>query len=441
MSQTSSIESSSASLHPVIQTALSSLDIQLEEELVRYRRQKAGRSVMPTSSLGRKTNPQSINLMAVDGAESLNHPPGLGMATSISMMPSSLANPDGLASVKSTHPSHNPASTTDNLESGAPQAENFTSNSEMGETSHTADQFGSGDLVYQGAIPTPPNDYLASSEELLRSLAEEEAELHKERTLRDNLLTPLAVGSLLLLLLTSGTLGYIVTNPSVLQYFGGNRLSKSQPAVVPPSPQSSKVTAKSASETPVIQGPNLAAQEFVDLNLNNLSTIKTASSTSKTETEAKSNLAIKPKATSLKPATVAKASPQNLADALLPPDIQPTIGMPALVGPPPAAMQTLPPATVAKILPVAKKSPLPAATANKVAANSAQLPKGYYYVMANYQSDRQLANLRKIVNDAYVLKFPQGSRIQMGAFDQESQAKAFIQVLQKKGVPAWVYRP
>ena len=61
--------------------------------------------------------------------------------------------------------------------------------------------------------------------------------------------------------------------------------------------------------------------------------------------------------------------------------------------------------------------------------------------MANYQSDRQLANIRKIVGDAYLLKFPQGSRIQLGTFDKESQAKTFIQVLQKKGIPASVYRP
>ncbi|AFZ14667.1 hypothetical protein Cri9333_3858 [Crinalium epipsammum PCC 9333] len=435
MSQTSSIES----LHPVIQTALSSLDIQLEEELVRYRRQKAGHSVMPNSTLGRTTT-HLIDLMAVDGAESINQPSASGMATPISMMPPSLANPEVQASVKSTHPNHNTASTTDNLESAQPEAENLRSDSDMGETSHTRETSFGGDLVYQGAIPTPPNDYLASSEELLRSLAEEEAELHKERSLRDNLLTPLAVGSLLLLLLTSATLGYIVTNPSVLQYLGGNRFSKSQPEVAPPTTQSS-ITDKTASETPITQGPNLAAQEFVDLNINNLSTLKMSDSASKSEGEAKSNSAIKPKATSLKPATAENASPQNLADALLPPEIQPIVGMPTLVGPPPAAQQTLTSKTVAKLSPEAKKIQPPAATANKVAANPAQLPKGYYYVLANYQSDRQLANIRKIVGDAYVLKFPQGSRIKMAAFDKESQAKTFIQVLQKKGISASVYRP
>ncbi|HEY9692158.1 MAG TPA: hypothetical protein V6D15_08140 [Oculatellaceae cyanobacterium] len=441
MSQASSIESSSPSLHPVIQAALSSLDIQLEEELARYRRQKAGRSVMPTSSLGRTTTRQVIDLRTVDGSESINQPSEKGMATPISMMPPSLANPDVQASVKSTHPNHNQASTTDNLESAESEAENIRSDSEVMETPHAPETSVGGDLVYQGAIPTPPNDYLASSEELLRSLAQEEAQLHKERRLRDNLLTPLAVGSLLLLLLTSATLGYIVTNPSVLQYLGGNKSSKSQSEVAPPVTKSSTVTDKPASETPIIQGPNLAAQEFVDLNLNNLSTLKTSDSASKSEVEVKSNSAIKPKATSLKPATVANASPQNLADALLPPDIQPIIGTPTLVGPPPAAPQTQTPATVAKLSPEAKKIQPPAAKANKVGANPAQLPKGYYYVMANYQSDRQLKNIRKIVGDAYVLKFPQGSRIQVGAFDKESQAKTFIQVLQKKGIPAWVYRP
>jgi len=435
MSQTSSIES----LHPVIKAALSSLDIQLEEELARYRRQKAGHSVMPNSSLGRTTTRQVIDLMAVDGAESINQPLEKGMPTPISMMPPSLANPDVQASFQSTHPNHNTASTTDNVASAEPQAENLRSDNEVMETFHAPETSVGGDLVYQGAIPTPPNDYLASSEELLRSLAQEEAQLHKERRLRDNLLTPLAVGSLLLLLLTSATLGYIVTNPSVLHYLGGNRFSKSQKEVAPPGTQSSTVTDKTASVAPNLQGPNLAAQEFVDLNLNNLSTLKTSESASKSEGQAKSNSAIKPHSTST-PATVQNGSPQNLADALLPPDIQPIIGTPTLVGPPPVAPQTRTPATVA-ISPEAKKIQPPTATAKKVAANPAQLPKGYYYVMANYQSDRQLANIRKIVGDAYLLKFPQGSRIQMGTFDQESQAKTFIQVLQKKGIPAWVYRP
>ena len=436
MNQTSSIES----LHPVIKAALSSLDIQLEEELVRYRRQKAGHSVMPNSRLGRTTTPQVIDLMAQDGSQSINQPPDSGMASPISMMPPSLANPD-LASFQSTHPNHNhnTASPTDNLESALPEAENIRSDSEVRETSHARETSVGGDLVYQGAIPTPPNDYLASSEELLRSLAEEEAQLHKERRLRDNLLTPLAVGSLLLLLLTSATLGYIVTNPSVLQNLGGNRFSKSPKEVASPGTQSS--ITDTASETPIIQGPNLAAQEFVDLNLNNLSTLKTASSASGSQAEAKSDSAIQPRVGSVTPANVANSSPQNLADALLPPDIQPIIGTPTLVGPPPFSPQTQTPANVAKPSPTAKNIQPSAATANQVGANPAQLPKGYYYVLANYQSDRQLENIRKIVGDAYLLKFPQGSRIQLGTFDQESQAKTFIQVLQKKGIPASVYRP
>ena len=406
MSQASSIES----LHPVIKAALSSLDIQLEEELVRYRRQKAGHSVMPTYSLDRTTTSQVIDLMAVDGAESINQPPDLGMATPISIMPPSQASP-----------------------AAQPEAENLRSDSGVREAFRAAQRSVGGDLVYQGVIPTQPNDYLASSEELLRSLAQEEAQRHKKRRLRDNLLTPLAVGSLLLLLLTTATLGYIVRNPSVLQYLGGNRLSKSQPEDTPLGTQSSTATDELASETPIIQGPNLAAQEFVDLNLNNLSMLKTA----KSEGEAIYNSAIKPKAISLNPAVVENASPQNLANALLPPDIQPIIGASTLIDPPPAAPQT---GTTVAISPQDKNMQPPAATANKVGANLAKRPKGYYYVMANYQSARQLANIRKIVGDAYVLKLPQGSRIQMGAFDKKSQAKTFIKVLQKKGVPAWVYR-
>ncbi|NJR50993.1 MAG: hypothetical protein HC780_16865 [Leptolyngbyaceae cyanobacterium CSU_1_3] len=54
----------SQSLNPKLQRALGCLDIQLEEELTRYRRQRAGRSVTPTNGLKRQSAPR-IELMTI----------------------------------------------------------------------------------------------------------------------------------------------------------------------------------------------------------------------------------------------------------------------------------------------------------------------------------------------------------------------------------------
>jgi serine/threonine-protein kinase len=62
-------------------------------------------------------------------------------------------------------------------------------------------------------------------------------------------------------------------------------------------------------------------------------------------------------------------------------------------------------------------------------------------VLVNYSSDRDLAQAKKVVPDAYVEKFPQGARIQMGAFKRESQAKTLVEQLKQQGVTASIYSP
>ncbi|MFP4415519.1 MAG: hypothetical protein ACLFVV_29320, partial [Coleofasciculus sp.] len=52
-SATSSTPSSSLSINPALQTALGSLDVQLEAELARYRRQRRGRGITSPQLPGR----------------------------------------------------------------------------------------------------------------------------------------------------------------------------------------------------------------------------------------------------------------------------------------------------------------------------------------------------------------------------------------------------
>jgi cell division septation protein DedD len=59
----------------------------------------------------------------------------------------------------------------------------------------------------------------------------------------------------------------------------------------------------------------------------------------------------------------------------------------------------------------------------------------------DYSSDRDLQKARTVVPDAYVERFPQGTRIQLGAFDRESQAKTLLNELKRQGMNASIYHP
>lgn len=70
-----------------------------------------------------------------------------------------------------------------------------------------------------------------------------------------------------------------------------------------------------------------------------------------------------------------------------------------------------------------------------------QSTKIKYYVILNDGSSSGLAKARKIVPGAFLGRFPQGSRIQMGAFKNESKANAFANQLRQQGMSASIYRP
>ena len=307
-------------LNPVLQAALGSLDVDIEEELARYRRQVADTQSMPLGGGARAIDgetPASVDQMLPTGEDALS-----------------------TTFAQTYSPTHS--------ETPPPP---------------------SPDLVYPPPAPTPTVDNLASSEQLLRSLAESEAQIPpKERRIAANLLTPLGVGLMLLLLLSGATFGYMAMNQASRSYLESHRNRRT------PTPADRESnSAKSTASPPIPNGPNLAADEFVDLNLNNLSTLKTS-----------------PSQSAAIPRLDGKQRPQDLAPTLLTP---------------------------------------------------AQKQDDVYYVMTDYFGDRSLAQARKIAADAYVLKLPEGNRIQIAAFLKESEAQEFVKKVQQQGIAAWVYRP
>jgi hypothetical protein len=130
---------------------------------------------------------------------------------------------------------------------------------------------------YGFAVDAPPNDYLASSEELLRSLAEEEAGAAAERSVLDGLLTPFGVGSMLLMLLGSGMFGYLIMNPSSLTALQGlaDRVANFRRPVTSATNVDVDGTDIGHDISWMSNAPALDSGEFLNLNLNNFSALRT----------------------------------------------------------------------------------------------------------------------------------------------------------------------
>lgn len=181
--------------------------------------------------------------------------------------------------------------------------------------------------------------------------------------------------------------------------------------------------------------PNLIRQELVDLDLRSLSTLGAKS-----------------------PAPEPTAAPQMGAAAPTPP-------------PAAAAQPSAPPATIgsvttgaAAIEPAKTPNPGSAATAETPAAakakpDAARTVEGdrpadppkvvaipadgtrYYYVVVATGGEAALAAARQVVPDAYVREFPVGARIQLGALGSLAQAQQLARQLQAAGIRPEIYHP
>ncbi|MEO8893367.1 MAG: hypothetical protein ABI417_17895 [Coleofasciculaceae cyanobacterium] len=502
MSQNLSFESNSSpnsSLNPVLQAALSSLDVQLEEELARYRRQKSGRPVMSSKGLGRHQARKALDLIDVERVETQPQRPALGMSTSpLASFPLFMVQPNQDAAP--TNATQQPAS-FDQVQV-APDSPNMV----VAASNPTADQSATppqtqpttppeqptaGDLATLTTPQSPPEDYLESSEQLLRSLAQEETTPPPKPSFGAKLLTPLGVGSILLLLLSGATAAVILSNPSLLDRFFAPK--------TPTQPQSSTEPTSTLGnapnkDTPVVNGPDLAADEFVDLNLSTLSHLQTSPKASSSVPPAQvpalptlPNSAIPPVAPRVVPNTALPRRAADLSSVLLnqPPagnapytsvpqagkapytPIPPVAPLPKVASPASKSnttksnktnaasksnttksnktsaasksntAKTQPSTTSAKV-PVAQQQP-PSPSPEAVAASPVGIAGGYYYVFL--PGDQTLEQARTIVADAYVEKFPTGEHIQMGAFPTESEAKAMAEKLQRQGLAASIYHP
>ncbi|MBD2090110.1 hypothetical protein H6F67_09620 [Microcoleus sp. FACHB-1515] len=466
----------SPSLHPALQAALSSLDVQLEAELTRYRRQRhlqrrrqhdaKPMSMIAVQAVGGRTQPQVPPAPAPEADPWQTEPSApLAVQGAIAAAQPPIA----------PQPSAEPAADFG-------RAIAFNSIPEPITVLQPDDP----------ADESEPDDYLASSEELLRSLAEEEADLRRQRQSkgRDRILTPLGIGSLLLMLLSSATLGYLVLNPGTLQSWNLARFWNRSPAPEATTPIESPVAIEGgeAIEPSVAPSPDLSSQEFHDLNLDTLSTLPMSPSPAPLPTAtaiapspsvaASPSLPVpaspaqpaRPRA-SVAPSPVAPAvtvprrtvptappaqrnSTTRSTPAARPAPTRPTVRAaqptrPAQARPAPRPAQARPAArsvrpaqqaarpAAPRRSPAARPAPRPAAPAASRPATRPSTPPRYV-VVSPYSGDRSLEQAQRVVGDAYVRNLPNGAQVQYGAFSDGDRARELSQQLQQQGISAQV---
>lgn len=316
---------SSYQLSSPLRTVLNSLEVNLEVELSRYRRKRA--SVSPPSSTPlAELEEAAFDLSTVDSTID---------EISASVSPAAaLVTPPPLPRNKKLFPDR-PAA------------------------------------IAPSSSP-PTNGYLASSEKLIESLSEAPptpepvtaTPYHQRRT---SLLAGAALG--LLGLVAGLGASYLLSNPQVAQRLADG--SSGDRATI----------AAADEETFTPTGPDLSAQEFINLELDNLSSLK---------------------------------MPQVPLD----PQAQPAT--PAL---PPIANEA--------------SSPTQSET------QSVAIPAGSnYYVTVPFATEQGLLDIRKSVDEAFVRQFAGGgTRIQLAAFNNVESAQKFIEELKGKGITAQVYGP
>lgn len=356
-------------------------------------------------------------------------------------------------------------------------------------------------LSHGGTLTTyrpVPDDYLESTEALLSSQPRRQPSQEEDEdspSLLQQLTSPLGIGALLLLLVGSAGFGYLVTSPQAVSHLSDNLITrriKGTPAdgVAADGSQSELASGGETRFDPL--GPDLSEQEFGSIDLSDLSTLPSANSPSPSaslaspaaETPAAEDAGPEGAASDLRAAEPAAPTPRpgvltpaggrpssavlranivNAPRAAAPTPAAPVRPAPARPVPaappapaaapatPPASLRVAPPAANARPpQPLARRAPAaPASPASPAAvappAPITQVPSQAatpnYYVVTDYSGAASLESARSAVGDAYVRDFSSGTRIQLGAFSQESSARNLANQLQGQGIPAQVISP
>lgn len=369
-------------LNPTLSTALASLEVQLEQELTRYRRtrktfrQQTSVSTETYIRIPKNPNLNDIQLPVV--------PP---TATQAISLPQELTTPEAREN---------------------PIPENVAISS--GSIVHTKIQTPENQtLLATNDTPQIPNDYLESSEGLLRSLTgEQETEKTNVPNSREIVLSPVGITSIFCLLLATLTLSYVIFNPKNLpklnfsNAFNSNSSSTGENTEVTDNNSPTNIEAKI---TPIPKYPNLASREFRQVR-----------------------------------------DPQDIVDLIPKEKPTPLTIQPSLNPIPPSPAISPVPSLLSTPLPKLTLSPSPFSENVKPSPIALSIPEnvkpsadGYYYIIADNKNEQVFATARREVPDAYLS--PNRKFIYLGALKTKDDIKRRLQQLEAKGIKARVQEP
>lgn len=421
-------------IDPQLENVLRNLNVNLEDELTRYRRQRHGR-VPPPPPPRRAAQRKTIDLISVSASSeptpgALNQPP-----TPPPPPPNPFLN-------KSSESEDEP------FDADMVQLTDIAEDEPIAGLDEAVQYNAEADEIDSSALPVPSNDmpadgYLESSEELLKSLEEEQTDpasvpepYSPDR--KNNGLLKLA--GLVLVLIGGIGAGFAITSASQLQKLrsqlwpagdvadtesntpetnqveGGGDATPSEPAAASPETVPDDYTPP---------GPDLSTREFKNLdNVKDLVTLEIDGVNSPTNSPA-------PAPASTNPGTAAVPStlPTNPAQSPLPPATAPAS---QATNPTTAPPTDSPPSNAPAVTNPATAVPSAAPT---VATGS------NFYVIASYTGDASLSKARELVPDAFVRNFKAGTRIQLAAFDNRAQAEEQVAFLTQQGAIVELFGP
>ncbi|MBT9310807.1 hypothetical protein [Leptothoe kymatousa] len=419
------------SIAPQLERALQNLNVNLEDELTRYRRKRHGR-VNPPPPPRRKKQRQTIDLISVKAAPSdsaVNVPP----ANQPPKPPPPPPNPflqAGTEPPTAAPPDIELPDVDELLEAQLSEIDESVAEGATGEAA--TGEAATGEVgIDETALPVQttdntPDGYLESSEELLKSLDDEKAEPDSipepySPNRKNNGLLKLA--GLVLVLLAGVGVGFAITYPSQLQklraqlFPGGTAPDTTEPAATTDGPSDATSDTPSAETTPAETapdgykppGPDLSQREFVELDLESLSTLEVDGNRPNVPVPAPAQA---PQTDTANPTAAAGTTPAA----------PPASSDPAAPSEPAATGETTPASD-------------PAAETTPAAAGP------NFYVITSYTGDASLNKAREFVPDAFVRNFNAGARIQLAAFDNQAQAADQVAALNQQGIAVELFGP
>ena len=434
-------------LKPVLAAALASLEVPLDQELARYRRTRTGLvssnqsrvasymsrqpqplTAIPTTLGATQSSATEIKTNVPPASVPVNPEMNSAPATAkIDVPPASVAvNPEikpAPATAIEELNNLNVSSTSNTAKTQTqlpPPPPNFSSSIVPAIVKNTKSE----NHLQPDDSPKHPDDYLESSEALLRSLTEEQPETKKPSNSSDSLLSPLGIGSMLLLLVASLTLGYVVFNPKSLPQLNLGNLFNGNSS---PTPENTEEVGSNVQpqiqlpSTSIPKYPNLATEEFPEVR------------------DPNDVVGLKPKVQPTPPVAPNPVVPQNPANPQAPlPNsntaLKPTNPIPLAPVP---TLQSLPPLNSPPTSPT-KTSPKAIATSPKPDTEIKPGTDGFYHVVIDNKG-AAFASARQVIPDAYLS--PNKELIYLGAFKTKEQVKQQMKLLQAKGIKARVQQP